>query len=121
MTLFEKAEKLISDVLFPAFVRKRYEAAKKLADTSEDRGKFAILSFYHFSAKLKPYLNAKRWEKKDTETRCELFKERYKKAYAKLKNLDNLSQKEFQSLTGILEAYGEVYLQSKKPKDYSKE
>jgi hypothetical protein len=121
ISLFEKAEKLISDVLFPTFVRKRYEAAKKIADTSEDRGKFAILSFYHFAAKLKPYLNAKRWEKKDTETRCDLFKERYKKAYAKLKNLDSLTQKEFQSLTGILEAYGEVYLQSKKPKDYSKE
>ena len=121
MTLFEKAEKLISDVLFPDFVQKRLDAAKKFYELFKERGKFSLLSAWHFQAKIKPYLNAKRWSKKEGPDREQLFKERYKRTWQKLKSLDSLSQKEFQSLTGVLEAYGEVYLQSKKPKDYSKE
>lgn len=121
MTLFEKAAELISDVLFPEFVQKRLESTKKFYELFKERGKFATLSAWHFGAKIKPYLNAKRWSKKDSKDREQLFKERYKKTWQKLKVLDSLSQKEFQSLTGVLEVYGEVYLQSKKPKDYSKE
>jgi hypothetical protein len=121
ISLFEKAEKLITDVLFPEFVQKRLESAKKFFALFKERGKFSTLSAWHFGAKIKPYLMAKRWSKKPAKEREHLFKERYKRAYLRLKNLDKLSQKDFQSVSGVLETYGELYLQSKKPKDYNKE
>jgi len=40
--------------------------------------------------------------------------------YEKLKDLDSLTQKDFQMISGSLEAYGEVYIQSVKPKEYDK-
>ena len=40
--------------------------------------------------------------------------------YDKLSDLDSLSQKDFQSISGSLEAYGEVYIQTIKPKEYDK-
>jgi len=115
--LFEKLLTKFTDTLFPTFVKKRAEGAKKIEDTARDKGMYAILTAYHFAGKVKPYADAlKKAEKEDKESH---FKEKYKEAYAKLEDLDSISQKDFQMITGTLEAYGEVYIQSKKPKDYS--
>ena len=38
----------------------------------------------------------------------------------KLKDWDKLTQKEFQILMGQMEAYGEIYIEFKNPKNYSR-
>ncbi|MFY7728971.1 MAG: hypothetical protein ACOVRN_05610 [Flavobacterium sp.] len=113
-------EKVIDDMteMFSLFVTKRAAGAKKIENAARKKGKYAILTAYHFAGKVKPYADALKWAKK--EEKEDHFKEKYKEFYAKLKNIDSLSQKEFQMITGSLEAYGEVYIQSKTPKDYSK-
>ena len=113
-------EKVIDDMteMFSVFVTKRAAGAKKIEDAARKKGMYAILTAYHFMGKIKPYADAlKRANKEGKE---EHFKEQYKEFYAKLKNIDSLSQKEFQMITGTLEAYGEVYIQAKHPRDYSK-
>ena len=116
-TLFEK---LIDDLteMFSIFVSKRAAGAKKIEETARKKGSYAILTAYHFAGKVKPYADSLKWSKKEGKEKH--FNEKYKEAYAKLKDLDPLSQKEFQTITGTLEAYGEVYLQATTPKDYTK-
>jgi len=115
--LFEKLMTKFTDTMFPTFVKKRADGAKKIEDTARSKGMYAILTAYHFAGKVKPYADAlKKAAKEDKESH---FKEKYKEAYDKLKDLDSLSQKDFQMITGTLEAYGEVYIQANKPKDYS--
>ena len=115
-TLFEK---VIGDLteMFSVFVTKRAAGAKKIEESARKKGSYAILTAYHFAGKVKPYADALKWSKKEDKEKH--FKEKYKEAYTKLKNLDTLTQKEFQTITGVLEAYGEVYLQAKTPKDYT--
>jgi O-glycosyl hydrolase len=115
--LFEKLITKLTDTVFPTFIKKRADGAKKIEDSARHKGMYAILTAYHFAGKVKPYADAlKKAEKKDKESH---FKEKYKEAYDKLKDIDSLSQKDFQMITGTLEAYGEVYIQAKHPKDYS--
>lgn len=115
--LFEKVIDNLTE-MFSVFVTKRAAGAKKIEESARKKGSYAILTAYHFAGKVKPYADALKWSKK--EKKEEYFKEKYIEAYTKLKNIDSLSQKEFQTITGVLEAYGEVYLQAKTPKDYAK-
>jgi hypothetical protein len=113
-------EKVISDFTeaFSTFVEKRAAGAKKIENAAKKKGKYSILTAYHFAGKVKPYADALKWSsKKDKESH---FRDKYKEAYARLNDIDSLSQKEFQTITGVLEAYGEVYLQAKTPKEYDK-
>jgi hypothetical protein len=102
---------------FGVFVQKRRAGAEKIANSAEDKGSYAILTAYHFSAKEVPYMDALKL--KDTDHKSKYFKMKAKEAFEKLKNLDKLTQKEFQTLTGVFEVYGEVYIQSLANKDYS--
>ncbi len=113
-------EKVITDLTeaFSTFITKRAAGAKKLEEAARKKGSYAILTAYHFAGKAKPYAQALKWCKKDDKLK--LYKEQYKEALDKLKDIDSLSQKEFQALSGVLEVWGEVYLQDKTPKDYSK-
>jgi hypothetical protein len=116
--LFEKLLNELVETIFPTFIKKRAEGAKKIEESTRKKGSFSILTAYHYAGKVKPYADAlKISNKEDKESH---FKEKYKEAHDKLKDLDSLSQKEFQMIAGILETYGEVYIQSKHPKDYSK-
>jgi hypothetical protein len=113
-------EKVISDLTeaFSTFVTKRATGAKKIENAARKKGKYSILTAYHFSGKVKPYADALKWSsKEDKESH---FKEKYKEVYSRLKDIDSLSQREFQVISGTLEAYGEVYLQAKTPKEYDK-
>ena len=113
-------EKVISDLTeaFSTFITKRAAGAKKIETSARKKGKYSTLTAYHFAGKVKPYAEALRWCKKEE---CgKHFKEQYKETLSKLKDIDSLSQKEFQMLSGVLEVWGEVYLQNKTPKDYSK-
>jgi hypothetical protein len=113
-------EKIIDNTteLFSTFVTKRAAGAKKIEDSARSKGKYSILTAYHFAGKVKPYAEALKWCKKDG---CDKhFKEQYKETLSKLKNVDSMSQKEFQMLSGVLEVWGEVYIQTKSPKNYDK-
>lgn len=114
-------EKIIDGAteMFSIFVTKRATGAKKIEDTARKKGSYAILTAYHFAGKVKPYADALRVSKK--ENKADHFKEKYQEAHAKLKDLDSISQRDFQFVTGTLEAYGEVYIQSIKPKEYDKQ
>lgn len=116
-TLYEKVMENIDD-MFSTFITKRAAGAKNLEDSARSKGKYAILTAYHFAGKAKPYAESLRFAKK--EECSKLCKEKYKEALSNLRDIDSLTQKEFQMLSGVLEVWGEVYLQNKDPKDYSK-
>jgi hypothetical protein len=104
--------------IFDEFVEKRRAGADKIARAAEAKGSYSILTAYHFKAKEKPYADA--FKHREREDKTEYYKKKVEETLEKLKGFDNLSQKEFQTLTGVLEVYGEVYLQSINEKDYSK-
>ena len=120
MNFLNLYEQVISGIAeaFATFVTKRAAGAKKIEESAFSKGKYSILTGYHFAGKVKPYADAIKWSNKEEKEAH--FKEKYKEMYAKLKDLDSLTQKEFQSISGSLEAYGEVYIQSVKPKEYDK-
>ena len=100
------------------FLSKRAEGAAKLASTSKEKGGFATLTAIHFAAKAKPYKEAEKMENapdKDCDKANAHYKKMADEVYAKLKDLDSLSQKEFQALMGELEVWGEVYIRATKP------
>ena len=100
------------------FLVKRAAGAAKIAHSSKEKGGFATLTSIHFAAKAKPYAEAEKMEK-DPSKDCDKTNAHYKKmaeeVYAKLADLDKLSQKEFQALMGELEVWGEVYIRATKP------
>ena len=95
------------------FVTKRAGGAAKIQKSAEAKGGYSTLTAIHFAAKARPYADVKKWC--DKEGKDEYLKSKATEAYKKLSNLDTLSQREFQHLTGVLEAYGESYLKSTKP------
>jgi len=98
---------------FEKFVTKRAAGAAKIAHSAKEKGGFSTLTAIHFAAKAKPYKDTQKWATK--EDRNAHYKKMAEEVYAKLADLDNLSQKEFQALMGELEVWGEVYLRSTKP------
>lgn len=111
-------DRLVESVLdktkeFVEFIVKRAAGAAKIEKTAKAKGGYSTLTAIHFAAKSKPYADVKMWSEKDG--RDKHLKAKTKEAYDKLADLDSLSQREFQHLTGVLEAYGEAYLRSVKP------
>ena len=98
---------------FQQFLTKRAAGAAKIAHSSKEKGGFATLTAIHFAAKAKPYKESEQWATK--EGKDAHYKKMAEEVYAKLANLDKLSQKEFQALMGELEVWGEVYIRSTKP------
>ena len=100
------------------FLEKRAAGAAKIANSSKEKGGFATLTAIHFAAKAKPYAEAEKMEN-DSNKDCDKCNAHYKKmaeeVYAKLADLDKLSQKDFQALMGELEVWGEVYIRATKP------
>ena len=112
-------EKVLADLTgaISTFISKRAAGAKKIQQSAQKKGKYAILTAYHFAGKVKPYAEAAKLCKKES---CEKdFKKKYEETLSKLKDIDSMSQIEFQKLSGVLEVWGEVYLFHKHPKDYS--
>lgn len=116
---FEKLfEKVISneteaEQAFNEFLSKRLAGAEKIQAMTEKKGGYSTLTAIHYKAKLKPYAESEKWAEK--EGKEEHYKAKAKEVYAKLKDLDSLSQKQFQSLMGELEVWGEVYIRATKP------
>lgn len=115
---YEKVCKKCCCEVFEEFVEKRKAGAEKIAKAAEAKGGYSVLTAYHFQAKAKPYADV--YKHREHEDRSTYYKEKAMEALDKLKKIDNLSQKEFQAITGVLEVYGEAYLQDKTNKDYSK-
>jgi hypothetical protein len=113
-SIHEKKEvKETPEEAFDTFLIKRADGAAKLAHSTKEKGGLSILTSIHFAAKAKPYAESEKWHNK--EGRNEHYKARAKEIYEKLKDLDSLSQKQFQVLMGELEVWGEVYIRSTKP------
>lgn len=95
------------------FVEKRAAGAKKIAKMASDKGGFSLLTAVHFKAKEIPYKNC---AKHADDPNSSFIKEKADECFDKLKNWDNMSQKDFQHVMGQLEAYGEFYIRSKEDK-----
>ena len=106
-------EEVTKEEKFDEFLNKRKTGADKIQKMTEKKGGYSTLTAIHYKAKEKPYADCLKWE--DKTEREEHFKTKAKEIYKKLADLDSLSQREFQSLMGELEVYGEVYLRSTKP------
>jgi hypothetical protein len=92
------------------FIKIRAKGAQKLEKQTREKGGASILTAIHYKAKEIPYEHC--LENSDDLKSIE------KKAdgvFNKLKNWKNLSQRQFQTLMGELEAYGEIYIKIKKP------
>ena len=63
-TLFEKVIDNLTE-MFSIFVTKRAAGAKKIEVSAFKKGKYAILTGYHFAGKVKPYADALKWAKKE--------------------------------------------------------
>jgi hypothetical protein len=97
---------------FDEFLIKRAAGAAKIEKSARAKGGYSILTAYHFAGKKKPYADSKKWESKEEKNKH--FKQKAMEALDKLKDLDNLTQKEFQMISGEFEVYGEVYIRSVK-------
>jgi hypothetical protein len=100
------------------FIAKRAAGANKIANSSKKKGGYSTLTAIHFAAKAKPYKEASKMENSPNKNcdKCNAYyKKKIKETYDKLKDIDRLSQKEFQALMGELEVWGEVYIRAMKP------
>jgi hypothetical protein len=111
--LEKKEEKLSEEESFDVFLTKRAAGAAKIAHSAKEKGGFSTLTAIHFAAKAKPYAESEKWHAKEGKEAH--FKKKAKEVYDKLKDLDSLSQKQFQALMGELEVWGEVYIRTTKP------
>ena len=95
------------------FIEKRKAGAAKIAKQATVKGGYSALTAAHFHAKQKPYANCL----KKAEN-FESIKKQVDNLVDKIQSWETMSQMEFQKVMGQLEAYGEVALQLKKPKEY---
>ena len=96
---------------FIEFINKRSKGAAKIAESTEKKGGLSLLTTAHFKAKAVPYSKGLKFCKKPNAS--ELIKAEYKVNLEKLQNLDNLTQTQFQQITGKIEVYGELYIKHK--------
>lgn len=110
--LLEKSTKEEPEDL-TAFIEKRKAGAEKIAKSAQEKGGPSLLTATHFKAKKVPYTQAIKHSKarKNGEP-LEGCKERADELVKMLKNWHKMSQKEFQKVTGELEAFGESYISS---------
>jgi hypothetical protein len=96
---------------FTEFLEKRKKGAHKIEVSARKKGGLSLLTAIHFKAKAVPYAKA---IKHSTKENCiKLCEEQTDAVFEKLKDWKNMSMKDFQAITGELEAWGESYLKSK--------
>ena len=91
------------------FLKNRKAGAQETAKKAKEKGGDAILSYYHFAAKDKPYGSViKTFKNEGLDTTIKLCKNEYKRL---MKECDlDMSQKEYQDIVGVIEVYGECYI-----------
>jgi len=92
------------------FLTTRQAGARKIANQSQKKGGYAVLTAIHFKAKEKPYQ-----ECIDHQNDVSFIEKKADACWDKLKDWKSMSQREFQHVMGQLEAYGEVYIRETKP------
>lgn len=92
------------------FLQARKDGAQKIVKAAEEKGGPSLLTATHFAAKDEPYQEAI-----DAASDSELDNclEQALSILKQLTNIENLSQDQFQALTGQMEAYGEAYIVSR--------
>jgi hypothetical protein len=95
------------------FIQTRKKGADKIRKSSEAKGGASKLTAIHFAAKEKPYNQALRISKE--KDNAKLLKAKADVLARKIQRWHTMSQREFQTVMGELEAYGEVYIKSVKP------
>jgi hypothetical protein len=105
------SKKTTTNLTIDEFVEKRKAGAKKIETQSRKKGGTATLTAIHFAAKQTPYKEALKCVEKDQKKSLE---EKVNDTLKQLKNWKSMSQRDFQAITGKLEALGEVYLQDEK-------
>ena len=92
------------------FLTKRLAGARKIQSAAQKKGGYSLLTAIHFKAKFRPYTQCMKYTDKPA-----FAKKKAEECLNKLKNWESMSQREFQSVMGELEAYGEVYIREVKP------
>jgi hypothetical protein len=87
------------------FLQNRLDGAKKITTQAAAKGGDARLTAWHFQAKLPVYEELLKF-KGNIKKHCQT---QYKALARRLANL-TMNEKDFQSLMGRMEVYGEVYL-----------
>lgn len=90
------------------FVEKRAMGAKKIQHSAEAKGGPALLTAMHFKAKEIPYRESIKHLGDQP-----FIKQKAKDCLRKLSNWDKMSQREFQTVMGQLEVYGEIFIKMK--------
>jgi glycyl-tRNA synthetase beta subunit len=96
---------------FQEFLETRKKGAAKIAKSAQEKGGPSLLTAQHFKAKEVPYKKA--IEHVSDETREKYYSEEAEKCLKKLNSWKTMTQKEFQTVMGELEVWGEVYIKSK--------
>lgn len=100
------------DEKYTEFLKARQSGAKKIQTSAEAKGGPATLTAQHFKAKAKPYKMA--IELVDDKNREKIYAKHATECLRKLQGWKTMTQKEFQTIMGELEVWGEVYIKSVK-------
>lgn len=92
------------------FLKNRRKGAQNNAADAKAKGGDAILSYYHFSVKDKPYREVMQVLKNDgLQAAVKFCKNETKRVIRELDFIKD-TQKEFQQIVGEIEVYGECYI-----------
>jgi len=104
--ILSEAEPVKETKEFEEFAETRMNGAEKIADTAQEKGGLALLTWHHFKVKAPYYKKASEGEF-DVEQAKKEFEETYKKISL------NMTQIEFQREVGRLEVLGELLIKQK--------
>ena len=91
------------------FLKNRKAGAQDTAKKAKEKGGDAILSYYHFAAKDRPYNDIiKIFKNEGLDAALKLCKSEYKRLMREC-DLD-MKQTEYQAIVGKIEVYGECYI-----------
>lgn len=96
---------------FEEFAQKRYNGAKKIADTARAKGGPATLTYHHFQVKLKHYMKAAAGKFDSTAAKAELEKN-IKLLGDRPSEIIDHNPIEFQKIMGIIEVLGELLIEA---------
>lgn len=114
--ILTEAKKNSDEEIIHDFIETRRKGAKRIEEQARAKGGASELTAIHFAAKQTPYRDALPYA--DRKTRDSYYAKKVTDLLLKLKGWQSMSQKEFQVIMGKIEAWGEVALESKKPKQY---
>lgn len=114
--ILTEAKRTSDEEIIHDFIEARRKGAKRVEEQARAKGGVAELTAIHFAAKQTPYRDALPYA--DRKTRDSYYSKKVTDLLLKLKGWQSMSQREFQVIMGKIEAWGEIALESKKPKQY---